>query len=84
MIYPVDSAIQHLNNRGQMTLQNNHQPFPHTLHTENMVQVHSNKTKQPFLLKGLSLEDNAVLGQFCAEVILLSAFAHIQNAPEVL
>ena len=49
-----------------------------------MVQVHSNKTKQPFLLKGLSLEDSAVLGQFCAEVILLSAFAHIQNAPEVL
>ena len=46
-----------------------------------MVQVHSNKTKQPFLLKGLSLEDNAVLGQFCAEVILLSAIAHTQNAP---
>ena len=49
-----------------------------------MVQVHSNKTKQPFLLKVLSLEDNAVLGQFCAEVILLSAIAHTQNAPEVL
>ena len=49
-----------------------------------MVQVHSNKPKQPFLLKGVSLEDKAVLGQFCVEVILLSAFAHTQNAPEEL
>jgi len=54
------------------------------LHALSMVQVHSNKTKQKFLLKGLSLEDNAVLGQFCAEVMVLSAAAHTQNAPEEL
>ena len=36
-----------------------------------MAQVHSNKTKQPFLLKGLSIEDNAVLGQFCIKYYLV-------------
>ena len=41
------------------------------LHTKSMAQVHSNKTKQPFLLKGLSLEDNAVLVQFCVEYYLV-------------
>ena len=46
------------------------------LHTKTMFQVHSNKTKQPFLLKGLSLEDKAVLGKFCVEYYLVPLSIH--------
>ena len=32
-------------------------------------------------LKGVCHEDIGVLGQFCAEVITISAFTHTQNSP---
>ena len=33
------------------------------------------------MLKGVCHEDIGVLGQFCAEVITISAFTHMQNSP---
>ena len=33
------------------------------------------------MLKGVCHEDIGVLGQFCAEVITISAFIHMQNSP---
>ena len=33
------------------------------------------------MLKGLCHDDIAVLGQFCAEVITISAFTNMQNSP---